>query len=87
LTDRYYGANVSKILGPPSEVKARLIHTRDGFCFLKECKQSPDGFVKLAKNNPKAAEKIIMSFISKEKTRAESEGITPATIGNCLKAI
>jgi hypothetical protein len=55
--------------------------------FLKECKQTPDGFVKLARSNPKAAGKKIVTFVSKEQARVDNGEITPATMGNCLKSI
>jgi hypothetical protein len=42
------------------------------------------GFVTAAKKNSCSIEKQIISFISKQNSRAEHGEITTATVGNCL---
>jgi integrase len=59
----------------------RLIH------FLKIMKLAPDDFVAAAKKNSSSIEKQIISFITKQNSRAEKGEITTATVGNCLKAV
>ncbi|MFL6328505.1 MAG: hypothetical protein ACJ706_03015 [Nitrososphaeraceae archaeon] len=59
----------------------RLIH------FLKNIKLAPDDFIAAAKRNSSSIEKQIISFISKQNSRAEHGEITTATVGNCLKAV
>ncbi|MFL6357812.1 MAG: hypothetical protein ACJ72V_00525 [Nitrososphaeraceae archaeon] len=44
----------------------------------------PDGFVTAAKKNSCSIEKQIISFISKQNSRAEHGEITTAPVGNCL---
>jgi hypothetical protein len=56
----------------------RLIH------FLKNIKLAPDDFVAVAKKNSSSIEKQIISFVSKQNSRAENGEITTATVGNCL---
>jgi hypothetical protein len=48
---------------------------------------APDDFVTAAKKNSSSIEKQIISFISKQNSRAEKGEITTATVGNCLKAV
>jgi hypothetical protein len=55
--------------------------------FLKIIKLAPDDFVAAAKKNSSSIEKQIISFISKQNSRAEKGEITTATVGNCLKAV
>jgi integrase len=55
--------------------------------FLKIIKLAPDDFVTAAKKNSSSIEKQIISFISKQNSRAEKGEITTATVGNCLKAV
>jgi integrase len=59
----------------------RLIH------FLNIMMLAPDDFVAAAKKNSASIEKQIISFISKQNSRAERGEITTATVGNCLKAV
>ena len=55
--------------------------------FLNFIKMSPDEFITLAKKEPAALEKKIISFISLQKQRVENGEITGATVSNFLKAI
>jgi hypothetical protein len=55
--------------------------------FLKNIKLAPDDFIAAAKKNSLSIEKQIISFISKQNSRAQKGEITTATIGNCLKAV
>src|ERR687885_300276 len=55
--------------------------------FLKNMKFAPDDFVAAAKKNSSSIEKQIISFISKQNSRAEKGEITTATVGNCLKSV
>jgi integrase len=59
----------------------RLIH------FLKNINLAPDDFVAAAKRNSSCIEKQIITFISKQNSRAEHGEITAATVSNCLKAV
>jgi hypothetical protein len=43
--------------------------------------------VKLAKGNPAAVEKMIITFVLEEKQRAEQRSIAASTISNKLKLI
>jgi integrase len=47
----------------------------------------PDRFVAIAKKKPYSVEKMIISFISTQNSRAEKGEITTATVGNCLKSV
>ena len=55
--------------------------------FLKAMNMAPDEFVNLAKKDPSVIERKIISFISSLNLRAENGEITPATVGNSLKAV
>jgi hypothetical protein len=55
--------------------------------FLKIIKLAPDDLVAAAKKNSSSIEKQIISFISKQNSRAEKGEITTSTVGNCLKAV
>ncbi len=55
--------------------------------FLDLQKQTPDGFVAMARKDPGSAEKAIIKFIVDEKDRVEKKEITGATVGGTLKAI
>jgi integrase len=50
-------------------------------------KLTPDDFVAAAKKNSSSIEKQIISFVSKQNSRAQCGEITTATVGNCLKAV
>ena len=67
--------------GTRDPYERRLIH------FLKIMKLAPDDFVAAAKKNSASIEKQIISFISKQNSRAERGEITTATVGNCLKTV
>jgi hypothetical protein len=47
----------------------------------------PDSFIALAKKKPTSVEKMIISFISTQNSRAQSGEITTGTVANCLKAV
>ena len=55
--------------------------------FLRTINLVPDDFVAMAKKNSSSAEKMIISFVSKQNSRAQKGEITAATVGNCLKAV
>jgi integrase len=55
--------------------------------FLRTINLVPDDFVAMAKKNSSSVEKMIISFISKQNSRAQIGEITTATVGNCLKAV
>jgi integrase len=55
--------------------------------FLRTINQVPDDFVAMAKKNTSSVEKMIISFISTQNSRAQRGEITTATVGNCLKAV
>ncbi|MFL6406242.1 MAG: hypothetical protein ACJ71F_04120, partial [Nitrososphaeraceae archaeon] len=54
---------------------------------MKNMKLAPDDFVVAAKKNSSSIEKQIISFVSKQNSRAEHGEITTGTVGNCLKAV
>jgi hypothetical protein len=88
LTGHYYRGKCIDIFRVSIRSKSTLDpYERRLLYFLKEFKQTPDAFVKLARSNPKAAEKNIVAFVSKERACVDVGEITPATMGNCLKAI
>ncbi len=55
--------------------------------FLREINLVPDDFIAMAKKNPSSVEKMIITFISKQNSRAENGEITTGTVVNCLKAV
>jgi integrase len=55
--------------------------------FLKTMNMAPDEFINLAKKDASVTERKIISFISSLNLRAEKREITPATVGNSLKAV
>ena len=55
--------------------------------FLREINLVPDDFVARAKMNSSSVEKMIITFVSKQNSRAQKGEITTATVGNCLKAV
>ena len=62
-------------------------YERKVLSFLKDIEMPPDTFVALAKDNPKAAEKILISYIDKLVDRAERGEISKNTIRNPKKTI
>jgi hypothetical protein len=55
--------------------------------FLRRANQTPDEFAQFAKENPLAAEKKIISFLSQDRMRIERGEITAGTVNNWLKAV
>ena len=55
--------------------------------FLNSVDMTCDQFVALAKTNPYEAEKSIISYILKQKERAQRQQIANATVNNKLKPI
>jgi hypothetical protein len=55
--------------------------------FLKRVNLTPDEFAQFAKENPLAAEKKIISFLSQDRTKIERSEITAGTVNNWLKAV
>lgn len=55
--------------------------------FLKRVNLTPDEFARFAKENPLAAEKKIISFLSQDRTKIERGEITAGTVNNWLKAV
>lgn len=47
----------------------------------------PDDLVAMAKMNSSSVERMIISFISTQNSRAQKGEITTATVGNCLKSV
>jgi hypothetical protein len=54
---------------------------------LKRVNLTPDEFAQFAKENPLAAEKKIISFLSQDRTKIERSEITAGTVNNWLKAV
>lgn len=54
---------------------------------MREINLAPDDFIAMAKKKPFAVEKMIITFISKQNSRAENGEITTGTVVNFLKAV
>jgi hypothetical protein len=70
----------------------RNANTRDPYerrllSFLRDIEMGPDSFVNLAKDNPKAAEKLLVKYINDQVDRSERGEISKNTLRNPIKAI